>query len=329
MDQIAIPRRPVEATRVVAAVCTRQRPVMLEQCLRSLLAQHVQEGIELHIVVVENDTVPASRDLTERFAAESSYPLRYIQEHRQGVSHARNAALEAALGMDCDWLAFIDDDEEAEPDWVDSLVRVAREYTADVVRGTVVYRYPEADKWAYLRDSSGKGRSRPEGHPLKTGATNNVLIARRLFAGDALGLRFEPALNFTGGEDKLFFMQAFKTGVAGVYAPGAVVHETVPMSRCSLMMLYKDKARLAANAILIDRDFMGKRYGARRYLKLLWKEVGNTCKYLFKTLVNLHRCDDTVRSHYLKALLSMARVHGTVRGMLGKPLEGYRHIQGY
>lgn len=211
------PYPPESVHKVVVAVCTRQRPVMLEQCLRSLLLQQVQSFVQLQLVVIENDAYATVESLVALLAADSPFPMTYVLEPLQGVSHARNRALSAALALGCDWLAFIDDDEVAETGWIDCLLRVAIQFRAEAVRGPVVYSFPKEDRWAYLRDSSNKHQLRPEGQPIKEGATNNVLIASRLFSAEGLALNFEPALNFTGGEDKLFFMQAFRAGVVQVF----------------------------------------------------------------------------------------------------------------
>ena len=294
----------------------------------SLLAQQVPDFACVTILVVENDVEPAAQALVERMALQSPFACHYVQEISPGVSNARNRALDEALVIGCDWLAFIDDDEVAEPSWLECLLRVAYQFRAEVVRGPVVYCFPAADRWAHLRDSSDKQRLRPEGQPIYEGATNNVLIAARLFAADGLALRFELALNFTGGEDKLFFMQAFQAGVTAVLSPGAVVQETVPLSRCSLRMLYRDKARLAANSIRIPRDFMGVAPDFFRDTGALVKELRHVFKALLKSLRCSLRKDDSSRRYFLQAVLGIARVHGTVLGMLGKRIEGYRQVQG-
>lgn len=317
------------SARVIIAVCTRRRPLMLEQCLLSLLAQQTCASLHVSILVIENDEHPSVQGIVDRIAEQSSVPVHYRLETQAGVSSARNRALDEAVQLGCDWLAFIDDDEEAEPGWLANLLDVASQYGAEVVRGPVVYRYPEADQWMHLRDNSAKQRARPEGQIIKEGATNNVLMSARLFTSDGLALRFETALNFTGGEDKLFFLLAFNSCIKGVFAPAALVYETVPLSRCSLKMLYQDKARLAANDIRIQRDFMGIQYNLEDYTGLVFKEVRHTVRFVIKSFTSWLKRDAAARTYWLKTVLSVARVHGIVLALSGKRLESYKEIQGH
>jgi len=206
---------------VLIAVCTRRRPQMLAKCLMSLLEQYVPlPNVQLQILVVENDDVAKVKQQSLALNGASPFPLHYVQESNQGLSHARNRALSEALARGAGWLAFIDDDEVAEPQWISELYRVAQALQADVVRGPVKYHYPPEDNWAHLRDT---GRKTPllEGTRIAEGATNNILFSRRLFAKEGMNLHFDLRLNFTGGEDKLFFLEAHTAHAHGVCANGA------------------------------------------------------------------------------------------------------------
>lgn len=314
---------------ILIAVCTRRRPQMLRQCLLSLSAQQAVSGAaNLQILVVENDEVPRAQPIVQASAQSSAVPIAYVQEPQAGLCYARNRALDEALQRGAQWLAFIDDDEVAEPQWIAELYRVAVAHSADVVRGPVQYRYPPEDRWAHLRDT-GRKTPPPEGQLITEGATNNVLLHHRLFAENALNLRFDLRLNFVGGEDKLFFLQAHAAGVRMVFAPSARVQETVPLSRCTLRMLWRDKARLAANAILIERDILGVTRGEAVYWQHLRKEAMTALKQGFKCLTSAMRRDGEARRHALKALLALARVQGTWLGLRGRLLESYRDVQGY
>ncbi len=91
-----------------AAVCTRDRPALLREALRSLAAQ--QPPLR-EILVVDN--APAD-DRTRRLV-ETEFPgARYLLEPAPGLDFARNRALAAARG---DIVAFLDDDALATPDW--------------------------------------------------------------------------------------------------------------------------------------------------------------------------------------------------------------------
>lgn len=80
---------------------TYNRAHTLGRALDSVLAQSRPAA---EIIVVDDGSGDASRDLLER-----DYPqVRVIYQENQGVSAARNRAIEAASG---DWLAFLDSDD--------------------------------------------------------------------------------------------------------------------------------------------------------------------------------------------------------------------------
>ena len=68
--------------------------------------------------------------------------MEYALEPIVGIPYARNRALEMAMAAD-DLIAFLDDDEVPSEQWLAELLRVWREYSADVVFGPVQPFFPE------------------------------------------------------------------------------------------------------------------------------------------------------------------------------------------
>ena len=94
---------------------TRDRPEHLERLLLSLERQILPPD---EVVVVDNASVRSYADLRARF--EGRLTLRWVEESRPGIPTARNTGIRAATG---DVVLFTDDDCEAEPAWVERLVR--------------------------------------------------------------------------------------------------------------------------------------------------------------------------------------------------------------
>src|SRR5205823_6090125 len=92
------------------------------------------------VVVVDNDAAGSARSVLESLNA---YPwdLDYAVEPRRGVPFARNTAVARAEGTD--FVAFIDDDEWAEPEWLAELLHVQSRTGADVVAGPVLPFFTE------------------------------------------------------------------------------------------------------------------------------------------------------------------------------------------
>ncbi len=103
-------------------ICTCNRAEMLRECLESLIIQE-HEGFDIEIVVVNNGSTDATAEAIESCSRHSAIPLRGVFEGRRGQVQARMAGLAAARG---EWIANFDDDQIAEPDWLQNLFDIAR-----------------------------------------------------------------------------------------------------------------------------------------------------------------------------------------------------------
>jgi succinoglycan biosynthesis protein ExoM len=74
-------------------VATFKRPEMLAILLRSLSRQKL-EGIQMKIIVVDNDRGQSARDIVESFSREAGGEVVYDVEPTQGISYSRNRALD-------------------------------------------------------------------------------------------------------------------------------------------------------------------------------------------------------------------------------------------
>lgn len=219
---------------LVIAVCTAQRPQMLTACLDSLDKLVHPDGVALAAVVVENDPQPGfSGEAGAALSARLSLPVTFHHEPRKGIPFARNRALEAALEQDPDWIALIDDDERAEPDWIEKLLGACRTFGAEVANGPVrrIYEKPAPHWW-----KSQLLKPRPTGTQITEAPTNNVLVSARLVRPDGLGLRFDERLTF-GSEDIDFFRRAHGAGAKMIWVDDAFVEEDIPASRVTTKRL--------------------------------------------------------------------------------------------
>lgn len=194
--------------RVAICVCTYRRPEMLKRCLRSIAVQEAGPDLDVIVVVVNND--PETPRLGERLQLDEQIrlPVYWTDQPKRGIAAARNAALNAALKVGADWIAFIDDDEIAEPDWIAALM--APEYReVPILVGPVLTEYPEPLPFWISEKKRLKGAKGREGERMKTGATGNVRIAAALVLA---GMRFDERLGLGGGEDNEFFTSAHQAG---------------------------------------------------------------------------------------------------------------------
>jgi succinoglycan biosynthesis protein ExoM len=218
---------------------------MLRACLDSLIAQVPPEGWSVALIVVENDDGPRCFDIVGEVKKSAPYPVEYVNERELGIPFARNAAIEASRALGAEWVAFIDDDEVAEPDWLVRLCGRAEQDGVDAIQGPSRYVYPPGTPdWLPRRPLA----RRENGQVLRTASTNNVMFRRTLTEEAGLGLRFDTSFRFTGGSDSDFFNRATQRGARIVWEQSAVVSEIVPQSRLRLSWQLKRAFRVATNA---------------------------------------------------------------------------------
>jgi succinoglycan biosynthesis protein ExoM len=242
--------------RIDIAVCTFRREA-LGDTLASLARLDVPEGVQLRVIVADNDVTPSARPRVE--AAWLPMAVAYVHCPAGNISIARNACLDHA---DADFLAFVDDDETVEPQWLARLLDEAQSTEADVVLGPVRALYgPDAPDWMRRGDFHSTYPVRVQGE-IRTGYTCNVLM--RLAAPPIAGRRFDLALGRSGGEDTAFFDQVHAAGGRIAFAEGAWVEEPVPAARASFSWLARRRLRMGQThgRILAERHEGPARIGA-------------------------------------------------------------------
>ncbi len=291
------------STSVDVCVATYKRPLLLGQLLLSLSAQRLPQGVSVRVIVVDNDSRGSALKSVSSFAAKNAgLPVTYVAEPAQGISFARNRALSLASA---EWLAFIDDDERADPEWIARLLAAANRYSAEVVFGPVRAILP-AGCPGWVR--AGRFFERPRyatGTPLPFGATNNALlksdVVRRFDA------RFSVEYAHSGGEDTDFFASLGRNGVRMIWCDEAAVSEEVPPERATLHWLLKRHFRSgqAFARIFVPRlGWPGKLHWAvKRSIILLAAACALPPLWLLR------------RDWGIKALLAMVRNGGQLTGL--------------
>lgn len=103
-------------------ICTYNRCDLLGAVLEGLVQAEPVADATLAIVVVDNNSPDATRQVVDRFSGR--LPLRYLFEPRQGKAYALNTAVAAAA--DAQLILFTDDDVELPADWMVRFVEAVR-----------------------------------------------------------------------------------------------------------------------------------------------------------------------------------------------------------
>jgi succinoglycan biosynthesis protein ExoM len=215
----------VDHPSLAVGVCTFRREA-LDQTLESIARQG--RG-PVRVVVADNDETPVAEPRIRALGRGLGLNLNYRHAPARNISVARNACLDAA---GTDWLLFIDDDEIAGPGWLEAMRLQAATGDFDVVLGPVDAVYSDAAPDWMRRGDFHSTRPVVRQGRIDTGYSGNALI--RLDLVRRLGLRFDPALGRSGGEDLDFFYRLRDGGGRIGFAPDARALETVPDARANL-----------------------------------------------------------------------------------------------
>jgi len=312
--------------KLVVAVCTAQRPKMLQACLETLDKQIVPLGTVLSVVAVENDPNPHfTGEKAKEIQAKYSIPIYFHHEGRKGIPFARNTALTAALKHAPDWIALIDDDERAEPDWIEKLLSACKRFDAEVANGPVrrIYEKPAPHWW-----KSQLLKPRPTGTPITEAPTNNILMSARLVSENGLGLRFDERLTF-GSEDIDFFRRVHASGAKMIWVDDAFVEEDIPASRVTTKRLLS-RMHMAATSGAFNIVLRQGRF--RAALHFIPKSIRRIFFGLLATLIGFvvkPFAQKRGEKLYYYGLIRLMKGSGNLRGLMGRAHNYYDVIDGH
>ena len=302
--------------KIAVCIPTLNRPNMLYACLAETGKIVCPDKYEIIVIVADNDASATARKICDRVSPSYSYPLHYVVEPERGLSSIRNRLLKEALSLNADWIAFIDDDEIPEPNWLVKFTEAIAEYAPDVLSGPLV-QFNEGED----RPSVNKLQiKRTTGSTPRHIATNNVMFKARLVSEQ--NLTFDPFYNFIGGEDFDFFSRSLSLGNRHVWIAEAIVYETVPPERMTKRYLFHRHFTGGINAVLRYKKLHNVLLSWARYLPKIFGKLFGSLIYLFGGIL-------FPGSNYLKkSIKAFASACGYVAGLLNIIVERYGKIDG-
>ncbi len=202
---------PIEQVPLVSVIIpVYNKEETIERTLRSIAGQTLpaeRKDVFAEIIFVDDGSTDGTSALLQSFlekrkrTEDRRMVFRYIYQENAGVSEARNHGLREAKGK---YIAFMDGDDWAEPDWLLAVTEAAERHDADlVICGTL--RHKDHNKFkavesrrerilppaAVVRDILRSDR-------LECRVTNKLVRAERIRGK----VRFDPA--YTIGEDLKF-----------------------------------------------------------------------------------------------------------------------------
>ncbi len=209
--------------------------------LRAVASALACDPAPAEVIVVENRPrgSPVRAALRQRFG--ESAPVRYVEEHRPGLSSARNAGLRAAIG---EIVAFTDDDVVVDIGWVARIVAAfGSEPDAGCVTGLILPADLETEAQIRIEQFAGfsKGYDRRIYRISEPTSALFPFAAGEFGSGANTALRAEVARELggfdaalgtgtfaRGGEDLDMFVRVLLGGYALVYEPAAILSHEHP-----------------------------------------------------------------------------------------------------
>ena len=223
--------------KISVAICTYNRERYLPQLFSSILKQTLDRS-QFEVILINNNSPGNTEELFQEFA--SNHPeikTSYAVEKNQGLSYARNHAIELAQFP---LITFLDDDAFIQEDYLEICVKsFEAKLKMDALGGKILLHYESiVPSWEnkYLNSLLGfydlgdeplifSGKEYPRG--------SNMTFKTELFkkvGGFHTGLgRTDKSM--IGGEEKELFDRVYKAKLGVYYEPKAVVYHCVPVER--------------------------------------------------------------------------------------------------
>jgi GT2 family glycosyltransferase len=247
------PELRAEAIEVVVTVPTFRRPQQLLDTLASLQRQRTER--RLAVIVIENEAekregAAAATRLFESGAVQGLV----IVAHERGNCCAYNAGWETALAAFPAFahLAVIDDDEIADPDWIETMCVAAEAHSADIVGGPQIPVFPESGDRGHASHPVFAPPYRQSGPVPALYSSGNLLVGRQVLT--AMGSPFlDLTFNFMGGGDSDFLSRAAQKGFRLAWCAEAPVYETVPARRLEADWIRSRSLRNGVISTLVEK----------------------------------------------------------------------------
>jgi succinoglycan biosynthesis protein ExoM len=299
--------------RGMILIPTFRRPGGLAKALACL--DKLQTTADITILVAEND--PLGREGSEvvgLHAQRSRFKIQSIEVAQRGVSHVRNFLIATALVTPgVEFVAFMDDDEWPEPQWLQALLDMQHRTDAEIVGGTVLPAFvSEPPVWA--KQLKLFRQEQPDGPADMVWGTCNVLLTRALLQRVVVPW-FDPRFGLTGGEDMEFFTRAKAAGAKFAWAAAALMHEDVPASRTRLGWVFRRSFRIGGTNALVQLRW---KYGRFGHPIILAKSLGRLAAAFFMALR-----DPCHAGHRAEAFSLAARSLGEMAALVGIRLREY------
>lgn len=223
--------------RLDVVVPTYNRSELLRRTITSLLQARIPDGLDITILIADNNSSDNTEQLVREIQAHASLPVLYVKETRQSSSFARNAGISAGDG---EIIGFVDDDEEIDEHWYEVIAREFCDKMTEFIGGPCLANSSTPlPAWLPPGYNGVIGVIDPKPRsaygPSFSGNLNsgNAVIRRSVF--ERVG-QYSPNLGRSGKgllseEDVELYNRIINAGIHGVHAPDLIIYHYIPATR--------------------------------------------------------------------------------------------------
>jgi glycosyltransferase involved in cell wall biosynthesis len=224
--------------RLDVIIPTYNRCGLLAKALRSLSAARVPAGMDVRVTVVDNNSKDETRGVVEEQKETFDGRLGYVFEAKQGRSHALNTGIGLTTG---DLIGLIDDDEEVDAGWFETIYETFGKEDVDFIGGPYIPVWgAEPPPWlpatyvGVIGWVDGGEEVVPFGDAYPGILMGGNAVLTRSIVSE-IGL-YSTALGRTDKhllscEDRDLYMRLIASGAKGFYIPDLKIYHYIPPER--------------------------------------------------------------------------------------------------
>ena len=233
-------------------ICTYNRSDLLPIVLESMTSQSIDQS-QFEVIIVDNNSTDNSADIAQSFCEKYSH-FRLIHEPAQGLSNARNRGWKDSRGT---YIAFLDDDAQADKSWCERIVNAFTTVKPQPVAvGGQIRPHFQSPPPEWFMDSFEVRSWGDKPHFLDSpyarfgfSGSNMAFLKKVLEQSNG----FSPHLGITGatlrmGEESDLFSRIYQENPLFWYDPDILVYHWTPERNFSVMYRFK---RLYQNGVFM------------------------------------------------------------------------------
>ena len=226
------------AVKLSVVVSTFNRSEYLRRMLNSLREALIPDGLACEFIVVDNNSNDDTRLVFEEIEQRCKSPIKYVFEHKSGLSYARNRGIREAKGQ---IIAFTDDDVIVDNHWIQNIDKAFKEHDDVACVGGKILPIWEAPKPSWLKTRWYDYLALLDyGDSAAYMITSNIwganlAVKSEIFRKYGLfdsNLGRKPGKLY-GGEETDFLHRVRNAGEKLLYYPLSIIYHHVPGNRMS------------------------------------------------------------------------------------------------